>query len=156
MMLWQFDKEGKTNLQPACNLPTMAFTSGTDKTQHRMTQLDCSTAHKILGAQTTPSLQTQSALNTLEIKKKRYTDQLLTSTLTKLERYKAHHAVFIPAMTYTFPVMHHTKANLDKLQTSSTTLTLLKLGFNRHTSHLVVYGSNDFLGLGLKSLYVEQ
>lgn len=33
---------------------------------------------------------------------------------------------------------------------------LLKLGLNRHISHSVVYGSTNFLGLGLQSLHVEQ
>ena len=78
------------------------------------------------------------------------------AVLTKIETYKVHHAVFIPAMTYTFPVMHHTKTDLDKIQSAATTSTLLKLGFNRHTAQSVVYGSTNFLGLGLKSLYVEQ
>ena len=133
----------------------MLLTSGTDKPQHKMTQLDCSTVHEILGAKTAPSLQTNTALNSLETKKQKYLDRLLTSALTKLETYTAHHAVFIPVMTYIFPVIHHTKVDLEKLQSASTTSTLLKLGFNRHTPHSVVYGSTNFLGLGLKSLYVE-
>ena len=52
--------------------------------------------------------------------------------------------------------MHHTKSDLDHLQSASTISTLLKLGFNCHTSHSVVYGLTNFLGLGLKSLYFEQ
>ena len=69
MMLWRFDEEGKATLQPACELPTMHLASGTDKKQHAMTQLDCSTAHETLGAQTSPDLQTQTALQALRQKK---------------------------------------------------------------------------------------
>lgn len=46
MMIWQFNGEGKAELIPVNKLPTMLLTSGTEPTQHKMTQMDCSTAHK--------------------------------------------------------------------------------------------------------------
>ena len=69
MMIWRFDEKGKATLQPACKLPTMHLKSGTDENKHAMTQLDCSTAHETLGAQTLPDLQTKTALQVLQQKK---------------------------------------------------------------------------------------
>lgn len=131
LMIWKFNAEGKAELTPANELPTMLLMSGIDTKQHKMTQLNCSTAQETLGAKTAPSLQTNTALTSLTTKIQTYAIRLITSALTKLETYTAHHAVFIPAMTYTFPVMYHQKrlrcntiishnSNITKIRIQST------------------------------------
>jgi hypothetical protein len=52
-------------------------------------------------------------------------------------------------MTYTFPVSHHTKAQLDKLQAAPKRATLLKLVYRRNLPDDVVYGSIHHRGIGM-------
>ena len=54
------------------------------------------------------------------------------------------------------PVLYYTNKALSKIQTLPVKATPLKLGYNRHTSRKVVFGSQYYLGLGLQHLYVEQ
>ena len=68
MMIWKFDKEGKSRLKESKNLPTMTLTSGTDPTKVKMTQFDCNQAHMTLGMMLAPNLQMQQAYTTLEKK----------------------------------------------------------------------------------------
>ena len=134
----------------------MTHTLGAKSQRVKMTQLDNTTAHKTLGTMLAPSLQMKTELDTQETKSNNYARKLLTSLLTLFEAYTAHHTTYIPSVTYTFPIAHHKKETLNKLQSHVTTATMLKLKFNRHTSHAVTYGSLHYLGVDLIALHIEQ
>jgi hypothetical protein len=57
---------------------------------------------------------------------------------------------------YTLPISHHTAKSLCKLQSPATRSTLVNIGFNQHTSLVVVFGAVNFGGLAFRDLAVEQ
>ena len=156
VILWNFDTEGNATMTPAEQIPNMYLTSGNSSTKTKMRQYDCQQSHVTLGVHITPSLQMKDAQIKLYEIGKNFGLRLLTSALNKYDTWIAYFSVGLPSMTYTLPVMHHTKKSLSKVQTIPVKATLLKLGFNRHTSKKVVFGSQYFMGLGLRHLYVEQ
>ena len=81
-----------------------------------MTQYDYNRAHLTLESMLTPDLQMDAAYKVLAIKITIFATQMLTSSLKKQEVWMAHFSVYIPAVIYSFPVFHHTKKQLDHLQ----------------------------------------
>jgi hypothetical protein len=82
--------------------------------------------------------------------------RLLRSDLSKQDAWIAYFAVFVPSMTYSLPVSHHSKKKLRELQSIPTRSVLMKTGFNCNTSHRVVFGPSWYGGLGFRDLFVEQ
>jgi len=156
LMLWTFDAEGMASLTPSSDLPTMELSSGDSGTLTDINQYSCTTAHRTLGNWVAPNLQMNTSILKLQSTAREYATRTSLSSLSKLDAWISYFAVFLPMMSYTLPVCHHSKKSLDRLQSAPTTSTLLKLGFNRHTAHAVVYGSVQFAGLGLRSLFIEQ
>jgi hypothetical protein len=98
----------------------------------------------------------KTALSAIQETATNYARRVLTSPLSKRDAWIAYHVVFIPSMTYTFPVTHHSDKSLRKLQSPPTRSTLAKIGFNRNTPHAVVYGPTIYNGLTMGDLPVEQ
>jgi hypothetical protein len=81
------------------------------------------------------------------------------------DTWVAYFAVFVPYMTYTGLVSHHSPNRLCRIQLAATRAaiqlaatraTLMKIGFNCNTAHHVVYGPSRCGGLGFRDLFVEQ
>jgi hypothetical protein len=85
-----------------------------------------------------------------------FSARILCSHLSRHDTWVAYFAVFVPSMTYTLPVSHHSPKRLKKLQSAASRTTLMKLGFNRNTAHRVVYGPSRYGGLGFRDLFLEQ
>jgi hypothetical protein len=101
-------------------------------------------------------MQMNDAFRALMTTSSSYVSRLLCSSLSQPDTWVAYLAVFIPSMTYTLPVSHHPPKKLRKLQSKATRATLMKLGFNRNTTHRVVVGPSRYGGLGFRDLAVEQ
>jgi hypothetical protein len=97
-----------------------------------------------------------TARSVLQETAKRYARRVLTSPLSKRDAWIAYHAVFIPSMTYTIPVTHHSFKSLRRLQSAPTRSTLNKIGFNRNTPHAVAFGPTIYNGLAMRDLTVQQ
>jgi hypothetical protein len=156
LMIWMFDAEGTACLTPSLDLPSMELSSGDSGLYTEIAQYSCASAHRTLGNWVAPNLQMKTSLLKLQSTASEYSTRMSSSSLSKLDAWISYFAVFLPMMAYTLPVCHHSQTSLDRLQSAPTTSTLLKLGFNRHTAHAVVYGCVQFAGLGLRSLFIEQ
>jgi hypothetical protein len=115
-----------------------------------------SEAHRYLGDWIACNLQMTTARSALQKTATSYARRVLTSPLSKRDAWIAYHAVFIPSMTYTFPVTHHSSKSLRRLQSAPTRSTLNKIGFNRNTPHAVAFGLTLYNGLAMRDLTVEQ
>jgi hypothetical protein len=101
-------------------------------------------------------MQMTSAYKALNDTAAQFSARILCSNLSRRDTWVADFAVFVPLITYTLPVSHHSPKRLNKLQSAATRATLMKLGFNRNTARRVVYGPSRHGGLGFRDLFVEQ
>jgi hypothetical protein len=157
IMAWEFDEEGRASLKTESALPNpLQLTSGAAPDLQSVTQYDSTKAHRYLGDWISCSLQMTTALSVLQENASNYGRRVLTSPLSKRDAWIAYYAVFIPSISYTFPVTHHSDQRLRKLQSAPTRSTLSKIGFNRNTPHAVVFGPTLYNGLAMRDLPVEQ
>jgi hypothetical protein len=120
-MSWRFDVEGRPFLKSMdAIVPSLLLTSGADPNNQPVTQYDVSEAHRYLGDWIACNLQMKTALSAIQETATNYARRVLTSPLSKRDAWIAYHAVFIPSMTYTFPVTHHSDKSLRKLQSPPT------------------------------------
>jgi hypothetical protein len=82
--------------------------------------------------------------------------RMAVSPLSKRDAWIAYFAVYVPSITYTFPVSAHSPAKLRKLQSPAICAVLNQLGFNSRTARAVVFGPCMHGGLALRDLPVEQ
>ena len=155
--LWKFDNEGEATLTPATDIhPPLALTSGDDPSLTPVHHYNYDKAHRYLGDWLAINLQMTTAQSKLAASASQYTRRLSCSPLSKRDTWIAYFACFIPGITYTFSVTHHSSKKLRRLQSPPTRATLMKLGFNRNTAHAVVYGPSRYGALGLRDWPVEQ
>jgi hypothetical protein len=115
-----------------------------------------SEAHRYLGDWIACNLQMTTTRSVLQEMATSYACRVLTSPLSKWDAWIAYHAVFIPSMTYTFPVTHHSSKSLRRLQSAPTRSTLNKIGFNRNTPHALAFGLTLYNGLAMRDLTIKQ
>jgi hypothetical protein len=157
VIYWKFDLEGKATMTAKTDLPTsLCLTSGPNATSKPVQQHNFDESHTYLGDTLASDLQMQSADIVLMNKGLTFSRRLIASPLSKRDVWIAYFAIFVPAMTYTFPVTHHSTKSLTKIQSGPTRSTLMKLDFNRNTAKAVAFGPTRYLGLGLRDLAVEQ
>jgi hypothetical protein len=87
----------------------------------------------------------KTALSKLQQRSWEYAKRISASALSKIDASRSYFAVFLPMMTYTLPVSHNSKKSLGQLQSAPTRSNLLKLGFNRHMAHAIVFGCVRFV-----------
>jgi hypothetical protein len=132
------------------------LTSGNNSHRAAINHFSYDEAHTYLGDSLAPNLQMQTGDIALMKKRLTFSRRLVSSSLSQHDVWIAYFAVFQPAMTYTFPVTHHSAARLHKIQSAPTRSTLTKLGFNRTTAHAVAFGPSRYGGLRLRNLRVKQ
>jgi hypothetical protein len=149
-------------LLPSSVLPSVEFSSGLREFrhlhQHHSVFQQNNTPHpwELGGPQSANEDSPAEAPIQCPSKAMDYSIRMSWSALSKLDAWISYFAVFLPMMTYTLPVCHHSQKSLQRLQSAPTGSTLLKLGFNRHTAYAVVYGSVQYAGLDLRPLFIEQ
>jgi hypothetical protein len=150
ILAWTFDEKGRATYIPKITIPNLRLTSGDNRGTEAVRQLNFDETHLSVNMQMT------DAFKALLTTSSSYSSRLLCSNLSRCDTWVAYFAVYIPSMTYTLPVSHHSPKQLKKLQSKATRATLMKLGFNRNTAHRVVYGPSRYGGLGFRDLAVEQ
>jgi hypothetical protein len=157
IMSWEFDADGRPSLKSKMYLlSSLKLTSGANPDPQHVTQYDVSEAYRYLGDWIACNLQMTTVRSVLQETATSYARRILTSPLSKRDAWIAYHTVFIPSMTYTFPVTHQSSKSLRRLQSAPTRSTLNKIGFNRNTPHAVAFGPTIYNGLAMRDLTVEQ
>ena len=82
--------------------------------------------------------------------------KVATSHLSRVSALRYFHGVFLPSVTYTFPVNLLRESDLLKIQGQAYPKFLPKLGYNRNTPRAIVCGPKSLGGLQLRPLYDEQ
>jgi hypothetical protein len=147
---------GEGQLRPQNCHPALRLTSGNQPGSEPVKQLNFDEAHQYLGNRLSTDMQMTSAYKALFDTASQFSARILCSNLSRQDTWVEYFAVFVPSMTYTLPVSHHSQKRLTKLQSAATRATLMKIGFNDNTAHRVVYGPSRYGGLGFRDLFVEQ
>ena len=156
LILWLFDEEGVSTLEPPDNDTQLTITTGQSLTQQHITHYPPQQAHRTLGVYVSPNFQTSTALHILQQKVQQYASRLFRGSLSKYDTWVCYFSCFIPKVAYGLAVMTHSSKDLFNLQRPAIAATLSKLGFRRTINRAIVFGSPLYGGLGLRDLYVEQ
>jgi hypothetical protein len=156
VLTWIFGDEGHARCVPKRVIPLIRLTSGNQPGTAPVHQLQFDKTHKYLGNYLSTGMHMQDAYSDLSKKAPLFAARLLRSDLSKQDAWIAYFAVFVPSMTYSLPVSHHSKKKLCKLQSIPTRAVLMKTGFNRNTLHRVVFGPSRYGGLGFGDLFIKQ
>jgi hypothetical protein len=85
-----------------------------------------------------------------------YRCNLAAVPLTCGEGYQAYDSIISKAMAYPLCVMTFTKAECVKIQTTYMSMALQKMGFMRTTKRALVFGPEEYGGLRITDLWMEQ
>ena len=118
-MHWEFDEEGKASLTDKHDLPDMHLTSGDSRQNLKINQHN-DKAHHTLGCWLSSNFQMKTALSILHKTASTFGPKLLYSSLDQYEAWIAYFVVFVPMMTYTLSISHHSFQHLAHLQSQST------------------------------------
>jgi hypothetical protein len=124
--------------------------------QFPVIQYNSDQAHKYLGNYMAPNFQMKTAFSHLLAASNHFARRLAASPLSRRDAWIAYFAVYVPAMTYTFPVTTHSVRSLRTQQSKALRAILNKLGYNCNTPLVVVFGPIVNLGLSLRDLPTEQ
>lgn len=114
-MILEFNTSGEANLSKAENLPEIILSLGDSKTNMKVKQYECNVAHKTLGDYMSPPFDMKKQYNILLKMSTKYAIRLTTCSLSKYNTWIACFPVYIPQMTYTFPVSFYQHKQLNKL-----------------------------------------
>jgi hypothetical protein len=152
---WEFDSEGRDKMMPAADIHhPLKLTSGDNPSLSAIAHFNHDKAHRYLGDWLATNMQMKTGDAALTETGRNFSRCLSSSSPSKRNAWIAYFAVFVPAMIYKLAVTHHSCSRLRKIQSAPTRSTLIKLGFNRHTAHAVVYSPSRYGGIGLRDLPV--
>jgi hypothetical protein len=112
---WIFDDEGRARCVPKRDIPPIRLTSGNQPDTAPVQQVQFDETHKYLGNHLSTGMHMHDAYRDLANKAPLFAARLLRSDLSKQDAWIAYFAVFVPSMTYSLPVSHHSKKKLRKL-----------------------------------------
>jgi hypothetical protein len=64
--------------------------------------------------------------------------------------------IYLPGMGYSLPVTTFSEDELNNIQITPIQVILPAMGYNRNTPKAVVFGPREYVGIGLRHLYIEQ
>ena len=85
-----------------------------------------------------------------------YRCNLAAVPLTHGEGYHAYDSIISKAMAYPLCVTTFMKAECAKIQTTYMSMALQKMGFMGMTKRALVFGPEEYGGLGITDLWMEQ
>ena len=118
--------------------------------------LSAYTAHNALGCYKEPAGNQQAAAKHLIANSNRHARQLATSPLNWKESWTYYHSVYLPSVSYSLPVSHIPPTTLAEIQAPAIGTFLPKCGYNRNMLRVVVFGPQEYGGMGFRQLNVEQ
>ena len=147
-LYYTFTVEGLAVLQNGEFGPriTVQFTPTTPS--RPLQQLSAFNSRKTLGVQKSPASTDRSLLRALSKRNSHHTTTMARSPFTRTDAWSYYHAVYLPSITYPMPSSSLSKARCNTLQRQFKKVLLPKCGYNRTTPNSVVYGSQDFGGIG--------
>jgi hypothetical protein len=112
--------------------------------------------HTLLGVQMTIQGNTEDQELALSKKLTHITRAFLQCPLSNDDAWQGYTTVYLPAVTYALSATAMKWEHLETLQKQITNAVLPPLGYNRHTPRAIVYATEHFGGLGMRSLPTEQ
>ena len=85
-----------------------------------------------------------------------HTTTMARSPFNRTDAWSSYHAVYLPSITYPMSSSCLSTKHCNTLQRQFKKVLLPKCGYNRTTPNSVVYGSQDYGGIGLRQLYIER
>jgi hypothetical protein len=118
--------------------------------------LSAYTSHKTLGVHKEPAGSQNSARRAISKNSDQKSSIVARSPLSRHESWTFYHSIYLPSVTYPFPVGNLSESELILIQSRASRRMLPKIGYNRNTPKAVIYGPMTFGGIEMRTLYVKQ
>jgi len=149
---WRSD--GSPFLKGNVNAPNIYVSNGLVPSQVK--QKSNYDSHKTLGCYANPANRMESQVKQLKKKSNRQADMVLSNALQRSEARTNYAMIYLPSITYTFPVTCLTRDECTQVQAKFMTAIVPRCGFNRSMSLAVRYSPKVYGGAGFTELYTEQ
>jgi hypothetical protein len=111
---------------------------------------------RILGCYKCPGGKFRKALAVIEQKAMSKSALAARGILTPRMAWRYYHSTFLPSVTFSFPTNAIPESQLAPIQNRSTRRFLNAFGYCKNTPKAVVYGPQEYGGIGCRSFYDEQ
>ena len=156
-MNWKFDQEGIAKLTKIqdCFASVRIKDSETGE-EVNIERQECDNAHKTLGAMETPSGDYRAEVKRLLAKAKVTAQRISSAAISRNEAVVIFRSMFLPSISYSFPVGILTCKEADKVQGAPIQALLSVMGYNSNMPREVVYGPQECGGISIRHLFAEQ
>jgi exonuclease III len=148
------DQHGTPRLKSGKYAPNIHIMNGLVPSQVK--QKSNLRSHKTLGCHVNPGNRMQAQKEALKAKSDAYATIVATNVLKQKETRTMYTSMYLPAITYPFPVTSLTPSDCETIQHKFMQQIVPSLGYNRRMKLAVRYGMIKWGGAGLRQLYVEQ
>jgi Reverse transcriptase (RNA-dependent DNA polymerase) len=158
LISWKFNKNGS----PCPQISTEQFEETITMTleKHKpnpqiLQKREVDVSHKTLGTFKSMTGNEDAQIKYLTDKCLQHTRRAKFGQLSRTQARTAYYSTFIPSMMYSTPATCLDEYQLNTIQQPATTQFLRIQGYDMHFPRAVVYGPQQFGGLGFQLLYVE-
>ena len=155
LLYWLFRENGTPFLSDTSHRTISLYRPDT-RTQHTIPLTSPTQSFKILGFHLTPNQDISTQYQVLLDKAHHLAISISNSSVNHREAYLAYFSVFLPSISYVFPLSTFSKTQCHRLQVLPTKLFLQKCGFVSTMKRAIVFGSRLSGGLGFRHPYTEQ
>lgn len=155
LLSWKFRSDGHPFLSDVSHRSLTLY----DPATNRMHHVPISSPHdafKILGFHLSPSQQMYTQYTTLLSKAHRLALAIAGSSVTFREAFLAYFSVFLPAVSYVYPLTTFNTKQCHRLQVLPTRVFLSKCGFSSTMHRSIVFSPRSSGGLGFRHPRIEQ
>ena len=157
---WQFDDEGIATPTSKEELEKLGvkilIKENEDDEPTEIRHLDCDTAHRTLGLYKSITGNQTMQIQRLKERSENISQSVASSSITRSQATTAWNSIYIPSIAYPLVATYIDEDSLNKIESRALMAFLPKMGYNRNTARAVIYGPEEYGGLGIKNLYVEQ
>eukprot|EP00957_Ditylum_brightwellii_P164818 12548452-Ditylum_brightwellii.AAC.1 len=111
---------------------------------------------KQLGLKNNPAADYTGAIKDKSDISKAIMSRLKQSSISSKNAYHLYHNIWLPKMQCSLAATSFSKTACVKIMKPFVHAILPKMGFNRNTTHTIIYGSRKYGGFQLANLYIEQ
>ena len=160
ILCWDFDEEGVPRQMTKQELEqegvSISIQESGENGKTVINHLDCNTAHRTLGLQKNPIGNQDKQLEHISEKSDDIAHAIATSSVNRTQALTSWTSMYIPAVAYPLVATHFQEKDLNKIENKALMSFLPKIGYNRNTPRVVVYGPTECGGIGIKNLFVDQ
>ena len=159
ILSWKFDHEGKaiptTIIEQRTTSQQILINETSTGNKVKIQQKEAQESHKTLGCFKSITGNSDQQLQYLKARSDKYANAIKNGKLTRKQARMAYKTIYIPSLQYGLPACSLSENNIDYIQRYSVDKFLSAMGIDHSTPREIVFGPQEFGGLGLPHLFTQ-